>query len=258
MPATKTSDESAAATLTGTELIRVVQSALNVKLTVNQILDFIAAAKTFTDPTILGALTLGGGSPFALDLPNAGASEITASGGADVNIAPTLRFNGGFKDSAGALGAAGDVFMSNGTKGVWRGRQPMVFPYVTSATSHTASSTAGFFETSGNRRQTKIDLTNFTQARIVASMGSTAPVADTQIYVRYYTATSTTFADWLPMGPASADVTVLLPNAANACTAGAWTDLVAGAKADVFIVCGCVAPSGSTGIAATSITIQFR
>jgi len=258
MPSTKTSDESAAATLTGAELIRAVQSALNVKLTVSQILAFIAAAKTFTDPTVSGTATIGGSSPAAIDFPNAGDTEVTASGGGDINIAPAVRFNGGIKDNTDALGTNRDVLMSNGTDIVWRGRQPVNLQYCTAAISTTFGTTEAFFGgANGYRNVVRLDLTNFTQARIVFTVGGTTPVASSLVSMQYYTSSSATIGDYLDMG-ASGAVEVSLPATPNLCTAGAWTDLAAGAKADVFVLVICIAPSGSTSVTSQSVCLQFR
>lgn len=214
--------------------------------------------KTLASPTVTGTMTVGGASAATIDYPNAGDTNVTATGGGKIIYAPGVRFNGGVFDSAGADGAAGDVLMSDGSDIVWRGRQATAYAYTNSAVSTTFATTETFLGgANGYRSQVRLDLSNYTQARVVFTTGSTTPVASSLVSMQYYTSSSATIGDYLSMA-ASGEVEVSLPATANLCTAGAWTDLATGAKGDVFVVVICVAPSGSTSVTTQSVSLQFR
>lgn len=111
----KTTDETAASTLDGTEAIRGVQAGGMVKIIVSQILAYIAAAKTFINPTVSGVLTLAGTGGATIDNSSASAGAISSSGGGQFDITAPIQLSGAVRDSAAALGAAGQVLKSNGS-----------------------------------------------------------------------------------------------------------------------------------------------
>jgi len=72
--------------------------------------------------------------------------------------------------------------------------------------------------------RTKIDLTAATQSRVIARVG-VAPVANAKIKVQYSTDESV----WVDL------CSVTMPATANKTNVGSWTNVPAGAKADVFL-----------------------
>lgn len=83
-----------------------------------------------------------------------------------------------------------------------------------------------------NRNITKVDLTNCTQCRLVARIvTASASVNSPRIYLEYSTSFTTTVGSYLDIG--SSAVTASLASATFVDTG--WINLVAGAKADVFI-----------------------
>ena len=72
--------------------------------------------------------------------------------------------------------------------------------------------------------RTKIDLTTATQSRVIARVG-VAPVANAKIKVQY----STDEVTWTDL------CSVTMPATANKTNVGDWTNVPAGAKADVFL-----------------------
>jgi hypothetical protein len=99
----------------------------------------------------------------------------------------------------------------------------------------------GFFNAS-HRYATKVELTNFTQVRLVVNKQGTAGAAASKIILRYRTAFDATAANWLDIGASEVSCAI---NVQNTVVASAWINLVAGAKADVFI---CPLMSGGDGV----------
>lgn len=97
------------------------------------------------------------------------------------------------------------------------------------------------FLAASHRFATKADLTAFTQVRLIVNKQATAGAAASKIILRYITAFSTTPASWLDIGASEVSVAI---NVQNTVLATAWINLVAGAKADVFI---CPLMSGGDG-----------
>jgi hypothetical protein len=97
-----------------------------------------------------------------------------------------------------------------------------------------------------------------TQARVIVNIGSTAANNTTRVGVRYYTASSDTFSDYLTAGN-SGEIDVALTTSASTCFVGSWLNLVAGAKADVFWILTAI-DSANAGRTPTicRMEVQFR
>lgn len=239
MANTKTSDESAAATLTGAELVRAVQSAANVKLTINQILAFIAAAKTFTDATLAGTTTFSGTGGLTLDNASASDGAISSSGGGKINITAPIQLSGTVKDDAGSFGTAGYALITDGAGNVTfqfiKRSCPLHFLCYPGTTTGSIGSTETFV--GGNNRSVVLfDTTGFTRVRIRCHVGGTASNATTTLSLKYYTSASATLADYLVPGSGSTAVSATLAASVSTACASAWVDLTAGAIGAVYWV----------------------
>lgn len=116
-------------------------------------------------------------------------------------------------------------------------------------------SAANFLSASAIHR-TRLDLTEFTQCRIVVTMGPTAGASGAKLTVKYKaTSDTTTFASVSDIG--TSEVNCLI-DSASTCVAGSWVDLAAGAKADVFVYVGGRDGNGTTDPTFASIHVQFR
>jgi hypothetical protein len=97
------------------------------------------------------------------------------------------------------------------------------------------------FLAASHRFATKIDLTNFTQVRLVVNKQATAGAAAAKIILRYRTAFDATPANWSDIGASEVSVAI---NVQNTVLSTAWINLAASAKADVFV---CPLMSGGDG-----------
>ena len=111
-----------------------------------------------------------------------------------------------------------------------------------------------FFNAS-HRYASKVDLTNFTQVRLVVNKQATAGAAASKIILRYRTAFDATAANWLDIGTSEVSCAI---NVQNTVVASAWINITALAKADVFI---CPLMSGGDGAldpTIGTISAQFK
>lgn len=150
----------------------------------------------------------------------------------------------------GIAGAAG----ATGPAGVGAA---LCLPLVADSAAITLTNMAlalGFFNAS-HRYASKVDLTNFTQCRLVVNKQGTAGAAASKIILRYRTSFDATPANWSDIG--SSEVSCAI-NVQNTVVVSNWINLVAGAKADVFI---CPLMSGGDGALdpiVGSIVAQFK
>lgn len=89
------------------------------------------------------------------------------------------------------------------------------------------------FLANSNRNIQKVDLTSYTQARLVARIVTASASANTpRIYAQYFTSFSTVVGDYLDIGSSALNCSLFTGQ--TYCDTG-WINLVAGAKADVFV-----------------------
>lgn len=134
--------------------------------------------------------------------------------------------------------------ISSHTHAAGAGGSPMlVVPLVAdgAAVALTNMALALGFLAASHRFATKIDLTNFTQVRMVVNKQATAGAAASKIILRYRTAFDATPANWVDIGASEVSVAI---NVQNTVLATAWIDLTALAQADVFV---CPLMSGGDG-----------
>ncbi len=111
------------------------------------------------------------------------------------------------------------------------------------------------FPASNARTRTKVDLTYFTQCRIVVGMQGTAGSAGSKIAARYYTSDSATATDYLDIGTSEVSATI---TAANSVTTSSWINLASGAKADVWLAAIGLGGDGVVDPTVGSIHLQFK
>ena len=78
----------------------------------------------------------------------------------------------------------------------------------------------------------KLDLTSYTQCRLVVHKRATAGAAAAKLILRYRTTFSQAVADYSDIGTSEVSVAI---NVQNSYLDTGWINLVAGAKADVFV-----------------------
>ena len=78
----------------------------------------------------------------------------------------------------------------------------------------------------------KVDLTNYTQCRLLVNKQGTAGAAAAKLILRYRTAFNQVVANYSDIGVSEVSVAV---NVQNTYLATAWINLAVGAKADVFV-----------------------
>ena len=108
-----------------------------------------------------------------------------------------------------------------------------------------------------NRNIIQVDLTHYTQCRLMARVttGSTSPNTP-RIRARYYTSFSTTTnaADYVDIGTSEVSSSV----ASTGMVTSSWTDLAAGAKADVFVTIDQIGGDSLATPAIGQLQIYFR
>lgn len=102
---------------------------------------------------------------------------------------------------------------------------------------------------------THVDLTLFTQVRLVLNKLGTAGAASSVIRLRYRTAYNQTIANYSAIGSSEVQVAA---NTTNTMNDSGWIDLVAGAKADVYVVLDGVNGDGVLDPVFGNIHVQFR
>lgn len=107
-----------------------------------------------------------------------------------------------------------------------------------------------------NRSITRADLTNYTQARMIARITTDSNSANSpKIYVEYFTSFSTTQSDYLTLGTSAVECSLF--TGATFCTSS-WIDLAAGAKADVFLTLLGSGGDGAADPVLGMVSVQFR
>lgn len=100
------------------------------------------------------------------------------------------------------------------------------------------------------------DLTGYTQCRVRVIQGAAA-FAGSRLRLRYSTTFSTSAASYSAIGTSEVDVALTTTGTTGPITS-AWTDLVAGAKADVFLACTGIDGNGVADPTFLSIVAEFR
>lgn len=155
---------------------------------------------------------------------------------------------------APASGDAGKVLTGDGTF-EYRLFDLAIHAAGNSNLTYTSMSAAVSFLNGDYRTKTKLDLTNFTQCRIVIQMRGTAGAAGSKLIARYRTTDSTTASDFSDIGTSEVSATI---DANNTITTSSWINLASGAKADVFVVVVGSGGDGATSPTIGSIHLQFR
>jgi len=155
------------------------------------------------------------------------------------------------KKADGTLVDADTVLAAQG------GSSMLILPLVADGANVTLTNMAAAlaFLAGSHRYASKVDLTGFTQCRLIVNKQATAGAAASKIILRYISAFNTTVGNWLDIGASEVSVAI---NVQNSVLATAWIDLVAGAKADVFITPVCSGGDGVLDPVVGNITAQFK
>ena len=111
------------------------------------------------------------------------------------------------------------------------------------------------FWSGSTRHITKVDLTNYTQVRLIVNKQTTAGDVASKLILRYNTSFSTAVGNYLDIGLSEVSVAI---NTTNTVLVTDWISLVAEAKADIFLS---LVGSGGNGVldpAFGQISAQFR
>lgn len=121
-------------------------------------------------------------------------------------------------------------------------------------TMTTHPSTARFLNNT-NRFVHRVDLTDWTEARVVARVttGSASPNSPRLVF-RYHTAFSTTVGDFVDAGTSEIAVSV----ASTGAPASSWITLASGAKADVYISVQEIGGDSTASPVVANVYIEFR
>lgn len=103
----------------------------------------------------------------------------------------------------------------------------------------------------------RVDLSSFTQCRLCV-VQSAAAASGAKLRLRYATSSSTAASGYSVIGASSSEVEATLSTSTNQFSESSWTDLVAGAKADVYIACTGISGNGTADPSFWSITAEFR
>lgn len=125
----------------------------------------------------------------------------------------------------------------------------------TTSASLGAHTNAAQFLCNNNRNMVQVDLTNYTQCRLMARVTTgSASVNTPRVRVRYYTAFSTTIGDFVDAGTSEIASSV----ASTGMITSSWIDLATGAKADIFLIVDQVGGDGSATPAIGQLQVYFR
>lgn len=160
----------------------------------------------------------------------------------------------GATGDTGPQGIQGDA----GPTGPAGAASVLVVPFIIDAAAFTWTNMplADTLLNGSHRHVVKIDLTNFTQCRLVVNKQATAGGASSKIRLVYATTFQTTPGGYSQIGTAEVACSPL--NVQNAIVVSSWIDLAAGAKADVFVALVGSGGDGTLDPAFGSIVAQFK
>lgn len=101
----------------------------------------------------------------------------------------------------------------------------------------------------------KVDLTEFTECRVVCIMGAVAATAAAKCVVKFKTTLGANDAAYAAIGATAVEA---LMDTADTAVTSAWVALVAGAKADVFVAISTVGGDGAVDPLVGNLEVQFR
>jgi hypothetical protein len=123
------------------------------------------------------------------------------------------------------------------------------------AVNLTDQATAEQFFNNANRNITKIDLTGYTQCRLIARVTTGSASANTpRLILKYHTSFSTTVGDYVDIGTSA--VVASLTN--TGVIDSGWIALAAGAKADIFLAVTMIGGDAAADPAVAHMYAHFR
>lgn len=164
----------------------------------------------------------------------------------------------GLTGNTGPQGIKGDTGLTGNT-----GPQGVPGPAFLTVCMHTnpagtawASMPAALTEYAGNvRNRVKVDMTNYTQARLTVAMPATAGAAGSELRVQYAT-DGDTQAAWAYLDNSSGPKVSIAT--ANKGAVGAWINLVAGAQADVWLRLVGINGNGTAGPVPGLVMLELK
>lgn len=164
--------------------------------------------------------------------------------------------------AGGGAAIAGDFLQyQNGTGPLWAasaaGSSQLEITIIASTANLVLTNQANAEQFLGNTSRDihKVDLTNYTQVRLLVRVGSgSASPNSPRVYAEYAPAFTTTLGDYLAIGASAVNCSI----AATGLIDSGWINLVAGAKADVFITILQNGGNGSADPALGPIAVQFK
>lgn len=116
--------------------------------------------------------------------------------------------------------------------------------------------TAAAFISANVRSVTKVDLTNYTEARLLGSINNVNGPADSNINLRYSTTFDATPGNYLAAG--AAEIKAALSGGQNTYFDSGWAGIVSAARTDVFIAAITTSGDATTSPTIGSVHVQFR
>lgn len=111
------------------------------------------------------------------------------------------------------------------------------------------------FMNGNDRNVWKVDLSNYTQARLVLRVTTASASANSpRVRLRYHTAFSTTIGDYIDIGTSE----IACSLASTGVIASSWIDLVTAAKADIFLIGSEIGGDGAADPVYASVVAYFR
>lgn len=190
----------------------------------------------------------GGGNSFGT-IAVSGQSNVVADAGADTltlaagsNITITTNAGTDTVTIAAAGGGAGQLVVN-------------IHADATANVTMTNQANAEQFLANSNRNITKIDLTNYTEVRLVAHVVTgSASVNSPRIYAEYHTSFTTTVATYSGIGTSVVSCSLTTAGLVDS----GWVPLVTGAKADVFVTVLQNGGNAAADPAVAHVSLQFR
>lgn len=198
--------------------------------------------------------TTGSGNVVFSTAPTVGALTVTTVNGVSITGSGTL-----------ALGANNLTAGASGTLGLSSYQPTLIIPFQENSaafatwTSMPAAATIWLGSSRWNQIS-KVDLTNYTQARIMFVLGTSgAGLSAAKLIARYATALSATpVVGDFSNDVGTSEISATFTTGGNTVLLSSWVNLAAGAKADVFL---CIVGSGGDGATSPtfgSVHLQVR
>ena len=136
----------------------------------------------------------------------------------------------------------------------------LVVPFMIDAAAGawTNMPTAATLFNGSHRHVTRVDLTGFTEVRLVVNKQATAGAAASKLALRFSASFQASAGGYENIGAGGAEVACSPLNVQNTIVTSAWTPLIAGARTDVFLALVGSGGDGALDPAFGSVVAEFR